>query len=151
MPGDVGKILRLHCTIYPQEYGFDATFAEHVAGPLETFARQRGAGEQIWLAERDGQLVGCIAIVRVSPYEAQLRWFLVDPAVRGRGLGRRLLAEAISFSREHEYESIFLWTVNLLTAAARLYRSFGFTKVEGRPERLWGVDLIEEKYALPLR
>jgi hypothetical protein len=35
-------------------------------------------------------------------------------------------------------------------AAAQLYRAAGFQKVEERPGRLWGVDVIEEKYALDL-
>src|SRR5438093_7578637 len=112
-PGDVEAVVRLHAAIYPQEYGFDATFAEHVRGPLEAFARGSGDREQIWLAERDARLVACIAIVQANPREAQLRWFLVDPSARGQGLGRRLLAEAVEYSRREGYEAIFLWTVHL--------------------------------------
>ena len=149
-PGDVEAVAGLHGMVYAAEYGFDATFAEYVRGPLEAFARGPGRRERIWLAERDGRLAGCVAIVRASDSEAQLRWFLVAPPARGLGLGRRLLAEAVEFSRRQGYASVFLWTVDLLTAAARLYRAAGFTKVEGNPGRRWGVDVVEEKYVLPL-
>ncbi|HET8650081.1 MAG TPA: GNAT family N-acetyltransferase, partial [Gemmatimonadales bacterium] len=77
---------------------------------------------------------------------AQLRWFLVDPSARGRGLGRRLLDTAIEFSRAAGYRRIVLWTVSALEAAARLYRAVGFERTEEQPGQRWGSDVIEEKY-----
>src|SRR5262249_34969485 len=106
--------------------------------------------DNLWIAERADSIVGCIAIVGTSDLVAQLRWFLVDPSARGRGLGKRLLHEAIAFSRLCKYGTVFLWTVSALTTAARLYRSFGFTKVEDQPCRQWGVNVVEEKYVLQL-
>jgi N-acetylglutamate synthase-like GNAT family acetyltransferase len=149
-PGDVGVIIRLHGIVYAHEYGFDHTFEAYVATPLAQFARAPAAGERIWIAERDDQIVGCIAIVRVSTQVAQLRWFLVDPRARGRGLGKRLLHEAIAFGNAGGYRSIILWTVSTLAAAIHLYLEAGFNKVEEKPGRQWGVDLIEEKYELVL-
>jgi N-acetylglutamate synthase-like GNAT family acetyltransferase len=120
-----------------------------VAGPLSEFTRSASARERIWLAERDGQIVGCIAIVASSSKDvAQLRWFLVDPSARGGGLGKKLLNEAMAFCRSCGYKSIVLWTVSALTAAARLYGSVGFRKVEENPCRRWGVEVMEEKYEL---
>jgi predicted N-acetyltransferase YhbS len=66
------------------------------------------------------------------------------------GLGRWLMREAIAFCREQGYRSIILWTVSALTAAAHLYRAFGFRKVAEKPGRRWGVPVVEEKYALTL-
>jgi GNAT superfamily N-acetyltransferase len=88
--------------------------------------------------------------VAASADVAQLRWYLVDPAVRGQGLGRRLLDEAVAFSRGAGYRLVILWTVSALTAAARLYTAAGFRKVEEQPGRAWGVDVVEEKYELQL-
>jgi GNAT superfamily N-acetyltransferase len=144
-PGDLGAIVHLHGTVYAREYGFDPTFEAYVAGPLAEFVRSPPERGRLWVAERDGQLVGCVAIVPAAQ-AAQLRWFLVAPSARGAGLGTRLLAEAVAFCTECGYGSVFLWTVSALTAAARLYRAAGFQKVEERPGRLWGVDVVEEKY-----
>jgi ribosomal protein S18 acetylase RimI-like enzyme len=149
-PGDLGQLIWLHGTIYAQEYGFDPTFEAYVAGPLAEFVRTRTDRDRLWIAERGARIVGCLAMVGVSRQEAQLRWFLVDPAARGLGRGRTLLREAVEFGSSRAYESVFLWTVSALTAAARLYRRFGFEKVEERPGRLWGVDVIEERYVLRL-
>ena len=149
-PGDIGMIVYLHGTIYASDYGFDHTFEAYVASPLAEFARSHSARERLWLAERHGRIVGCIAVVASSPQVAQLRWFLVDPSARGVGIGTRLLDEAVAFCMACHYESVILWTVSALTTAARLYRSVGFRKVEQRSGRQWGVAVLEEKYALPL-
>src|SRR5437867_7870156 len=86
-PGDLGAVVSLHGLVYAREYGFDPTFEAYVAGPLAEFALRGSPRERLWLAERDGRLVGCAAVVAAAPQTAQLRWFLVDPAARGAGLG----------------------------------------------------------------
>ena len=149
-PGVIGKVISLHGTLYEQESGFDVTFEAYVACPLAEFVLRGSPRECLWMAERDGRLLGCVAIVAASEVTAQLRWFLVDPDARGMGLGKRLLDKAIEFSREHGYRNIILWTVSSLTAAAHLYRAAGFHKVEEKPGRMWGVDVVEEKYELLL-
>ncbi|MCK6461306.1 MAG: GNAT family N-acetyltransferase [Planctomycetes bacterium] len=145
-PGDVGEIVRLHGVLYAREHGFDPTFEAYVAEPLARFAISGSPRERLWIAEREGRIVGSIAIVETSPGTAQLRWFLVDPEARGQGLGGRLLDEAIAFSRERSYRTIVLWTVSALAAAARLYVAKGFARTERKPGRLWGADVVEEKY-----
>src|SRR5262245_12471430 len=82
-PGDLGYLIRLHGIVYAQEHGFDPTVEAYVAGPLAEFVRSRSDRDQLWIAERAGRIAGCIAIVGASQKEAQLRWFLVDPSVRG--------------------------------------------------------------------
>jgi GNAT superfamily N-acetyltransferase len=149
-PGDLGTIVQLHGTIYAREYGFDPTFEAYVAGPLSQFVLSASSRERLWIAEKDGQIVGCIAIVAVSETTAQLRWFLVVTSARGTGLGKRLLDEAVSFCKTSGYQSIILWTVSALAVAAHLYQSVGFRQVEKKPGRMWGVDVVEEKYELLL-
>jgi len=150
-PGDIGSMVHMHGVIYAREYGFDHTFEAYVAGPLGDCVRAASPQDRIWIAERAGDIVGCIAIVAASEQLAQLRWFLVDPAARGLGLGKKLIHEAVAFCKEIGYESIILWTVSALTSAAHLYQLAGFNKVEERPGRCWGVDVIEEKYELILK
>jgi GNAT superfamily N-acetyltransferase len=149
-PGDLGAIVQLHGLLYAQEYGFDPTFEAYVAGPMAEFVNAGSPRERLWIAEKDQRIVGCIAIVAASVEVAQLRWFLVDPSARGMGLGRKLLDEAVHFAKECGYHSIILWTVSALTAAAHLYRAVGFRKVEEKPGRTWGVDVVEERYELTI-
>jgi GNAT superfamily N-acetyltransferase len=150
-PGDLGEIVRLHGVVYAKEHGFGPTFEAYVAEPLARFAILGSPRERLWIAERDGRIVGCVAIVAASPEVAQLRWFLVDPSARGHGLGTRLLDATIAFSRDRGYRSIVLWTVSALADAARLYRAKGFALTEEKRGRQWGVDVIEQKYEIALR
>jgi GNAT superfamily N-acetyltransferase len=149
-PGDLGSIVRLHGAVYAQEHGFDPTFEAYVAAPLAEFVLRCSDRDRLWIAEHGGAIAGCIAIERSSDLEAQLRWFLVHPSARGLGLGTRLLREAVLFCKDAGARAIFLWTVSILTAAARLYRSAGFEKVHEHPVKQWGVEVIEEKYVLRL-
>ena len=129
-PGDLGRLLSLHGALYADEWGYDLTFEGYVAGTLGHFAAPLDpSGERLWLAEIDTQLVGCVALVRHSAVVGQLRWLLVAPAARGRGLGRRLVGEVVAFARSAGYRSVFLDTVRELEAAAALYRAAGFALV----------------------
>ncbi len=150
--GDLAAILELHSRLYSLEYGFDTMFEGYVAATLGHFARPSdGTRERLWLAEIDGRLIGCIGLIRHSEDEGQIRWFLVAPELRGRGLGRRLLAEAVYFARDRGYASVFLETVADLTASAHLYRELGFAKKSERSVVLWGILVVEQRYELQLQ
>ena len=150
-PGDVGGIVHLHGVVYAQEYGWDSTFEGYVAEGLARFALSHNPRDDcLWIAEANEEIVGSIGVVGYSAREAQLRWFLVHPARRGRGLGRRLLNEALEFCRERPFGSVFLWTTSDLEAAAHLYQQAGFRKTEEKTHRTWGQTVTEERYDVSL-
>jgi N-acetylglutamate synthase-like GNAT family acetyltransferase len=150
-PGDIGAIVHLHGILYAREHGFNQRFEAYVAGTLSNFALKKSPRERLWIAERDKELVGCIAIVEAAEEIAQLRWFLVDPRARGVGLGSKLIDEAVTFCRNTGYTSVILWTVSALVDASRLYQAAGFRKVEAKPAHSdWGVSVTEEKYELEI-
>ena len=150
-PGDIGHLARLHGILYAKECGYDHTFEAYVAEGLAEFVKSTSPDRnRIWLAERNDQIVGSIAIVGSSKLEAQLRWFLVHPDCRGLGLGRELMNEALSFCREMKYGSVFLWTTSELVAARHLYTSVGFRKTGEKTHEIWGKEVTEERYDLQL-
>jgi GNAT superfamily N-acetyltransferase len=150
-PGDSGRLIELHGLLYSQEYGFDHTFEAYVAKPLSEFILSKSPRGKIWLVDLDGVLMGSVAIVEHSQTEAQLRWFLLHPALRGRGLGNRLVEEAVAFCRECGYERVFLWTVSSLSAAAQIYQKADFHLTEEHTHTIWGCLLTEQRYDLSLR
>jgi GNAT superfamily N-acetyltransferase len=150
-PGDIGYLTYLHGVLYAEECGWDYTFEAYVAGPLAEFAKSRKGRERIWVVEKDGIVAGSVAIVEASKEKAQLRWFLLHPDLRGQGVGRLLIEEAIRFCKENDYSLLFLWTVSALTAAAKLYRSAGFRLAEENTRELWGATVTEQRYDLDLR
>lgn len=151
-PGDLGRVLLLHGELYAREEGFDLTFEGYVARTLGHFATPLDpARERMWLAEEGSQLVGCVAVIRHSDEAAQLRWLLVDPSCRGRGLGRRLVDEVVSFARAAGYRTLFLDTVKELGPAAAVYRAAGFVVIGEGDHPAWGRALTAQRYELRLR
>ena len=151
-PGDMGRVIAMHGVLYAEEYGFDHGFEAYDAETVAEFGQLARLGlDRLWVAELGSRLVGSIAILGRDDGAAQLRWFLVDPEARGRGLGRRLIDEALAFCRAAGYRSVYLCTVTGLDAAARLYVAAGFRKTETKPAALlWGVQLAEERYDLDM-
>lgn len=149
-PGEIGHIIYLHGSLYAQEYGYDINFESYVAKPLSDFVINIREREKIWLLEQDDELLGSMAIVEHGKSEAQLRWLLLHPDIRGLGLGKELVSDAISFCRSCGYSSIFLWTESILIPAAELYKSKGFVLTEEKTHELWGSILTEQRYELKL-
>ncbi len=149
-PGDIGELVRLHGVLYAKEHGYSLSFEAYVAKTLSDYSWPLGERERLWLLEKEGSLLGSIAIVQASPTEAQLRWLLLDPRIRGLGFGGGLVAEAVDFSRACRYETVFLWTEGSLATATALYRKAGFILTQRKPGFIWGAARIEERYELRL-
>ncbi|MBT3285630.1 GNAT family N-acetyltransferase [Candidatus Bathyarchaeota archaeon] len=151
-PGDLGYITYMHGRIYHDEYGFDSTFEPYVARPMSEFSLAGDQSrQQIWVVEMDGKIVGCIAIVDAGGNEAQLRWLLLTKETRGKGLGERLMSEAVDFCREKGYNNVFLWTIDALHAARGLYLKHRFKVTEEKKHVMWGVEVNEQRYDLKLK
>jgi len=150
-PGDIGYIIYRHGVLYAREYGFDETFDLYVGKPLIAFAENFDPEkENLWVVEQGSKIVGCMAIVNTGTAAAQLRWLLVEPQARGRDIGKTLVDKGIAFCRAKGYRSIFLWTIDSLAAAKKVYTKAGFGKTETKTSRVWGQNLMEERWELRL-
>jgi DNA-binding MarR family transcriptional regulator/GNAT superfamily N-acetyltransferase len=150
-PGDMGWIIGRHAELYQQEFGWDASFEIFVAEIAVAFLKSYDAARDCcWIAERHGESVGSVCLVRVSPQIAKLRLLLVEPNARGLGIGSRLLAESLSFARRAGYAKITLWSNDSLHAARRLYERSGFRLAGEEPYRRFGKDLVGQTWECTL-
>jgi GNAT superfamily N-acetyltransferase len=149
-PGDIGLIIAMHGELYAREHGYGLDFEGYVAKTFSAYGWPLGPRERLWLLEKGNMLGGSIAIVKASESAAQLRWLLLAPALRGYGLGRGLVDDALDFCRESGYRSVLLWTEASLVTATRLYRQAGFTLTEWKTGLTWGAERTEERYDLRL-
>jgi N-acetylglutamate synthase-like GNAT family acetyltransferase len=149
--GEMGWVVQRHGALYWQEFQWNEEFEALVAGIvakfMENFDPKR---EQCWIAEREGEPVGCVFLVKESETTARLRLMLVEPEARGLGIGKRLVEECIHFARSAGYRKMVLWTNNVLLAARHIYKKAGFRLVEEDAHRSFGHDLIGETWELEL-
>lgn len=151
-PGDMGWVVARHGALYAQEHGWGGRFEALVADVVAEFLRRFDAKrERCWIAEAHGEPVGSVFVVKKDAATAQLRLLLIEPHVRGRGLGRRLVEECIAFARKRGYRKLMLWTHQNLTAARALYAKLGFRLVKREPHRHFGVPVVGEYWELDVR
>ena len=152
-PGDMGWVVQRHGELYHAEYGWDERFEAMVARTTADFIDHLDpARERCWIAEREGERVGCIFVVRHPERDgvARLRLFLIEPHARGLGLGRRLVQEVTRFARAAGYHTITLATQSTLLAARHLYREEGYRLVREEGHDRFGVPLTAETWELTL-
>lgn len=150
--GDIGWVVHRHGALYAREYGWDERFEALVARIAADFIDNLDpTRERCWIAERDGEILGSVFLVRgEAPGQARLRLLLIEPAARGLGLGKRLVGECVAFARTAGYAEISLWTQSILTAARALYAQAGFELIESRPDDSLAPGLVSETWRLRL-
>ena len=148
--GDLGWIITRHAEIYALEYGFTEEFETYVLLGLAEYLEKSRSGSKVWIAECGGAAAGSVGIVELAEDRAQLRWLIVEPHVRGLGVGKKLVEQAVSFCRERNYTQVLLWTLQDLHAARALYKSFGFNLVEEKRGMMGGQPIIEECWTITL-
>jgi DNA-binding MarR family transcriptional regulator/N-acetylglutamate synthase-like GNAT family acetyltransferase len=152
IPGDIGWIVHRQAVLSAREYDWDQTYEALVAEILSGFVKNYDKRcERAWIAERDGQIIGSVFLMKKNDEVAKLRLLYVEPAARGLGLGRRLVDDCIRFARAKRYKTLTLWTNDCLVSARKIYQAAGFQLVNEEPHHSFGKDLVGQTWDLTLR
>jgi ribosomal protein S18 acetylase RimI-like enzyme len=146
-PEDVAAIAELTVAVY-----VDGGLASpDYASELADVAGRAAHADLLVVRDPGGRVLGSVALVlqgdfgnvTASDDEAAFRMLVVDPAAQGRGIGELLVVTCLDRARAAGKRRMVLSTDPLMTAAHRLYRRLGFTRL---PERDWspvpGTDLL---------
>ena len=150
-PGCIGRIVEMHANYYAKTVGFGAPFEAKVAAELAEFIRHYvPERDGLWLADDGDTVHGSIVIDGAHSEEsgAHLRWFITSDAVRGTGMGSRLLGAAMDFCRASDYRRVYLWTFDELHVARHLYEKHGFTLTRTQRGSQWGKEVNEQLFTL---
>jgi GNAT superfamily N-acetyltransferase len=153
VPGAIGRIVELHARYYHEHWGFGLYFECKVATELSEFlCRLKEGRDGFWIAMINGNIAGSIAVdgIKGSTKGAHLRWFIVAPEHHRKGIGGRLLGEAVEFCKKRNYPRIHLWTFEGLHPARHLYEKLGFKLCEEHEGTQWGKAVTEQMFELRL-
>jgi len=114
-----------------REYGLkpdpDGTDAD-LGDVEESYIRAGGAFEVV--QGPDGRVVGTVGLWPMNRRQAELRKMYLVPALRGRGLGKRLLERMLQKARQLGFQEVWLETNSVLKEAIGLYQKYGFVPTE---------------------
>ena len=149
VPGDIGYIIYLHGLLYSREYNHGILFETYVAKGLHEFYKNYDpVKDRVWICEHCNKIIGFLLLMHRKNNSAQLRYFLIKPEYRGIGLGKKLMELYIEFFNRCHYRSSYLWTTHELSAAASLYKRYGFKLTEEKESIAFGKPLREQRYDL---
>lgn len=150
---DVAYVIDRQLSLYESERQFTTEIwkkylTQGVLSLIEKFDSDRDC---MLILECDKSPSGCVAITHTEDGAAQLRYFFMEPELRGLGMGSALLNAALDFCRDRKYSHVFLWTVSAQESARALYGKAGFRITETSENESWGVPVLEERWDLDLR
>jgi GNAT superfamily N-acetyltransferase len=122
---DARALIRAHISAHSTAHDPASTAALVAALP----APYELPGGGLWVAYDDGEAVGCVALHALGPTIGEVKRMYVEPARRGHGAGRALLARVIEEARQRDYDTLRLGTLATMHPAQALYRSAGFREI----------------------
>lgn len=149
---DIAYVIDRQLSLYESERQFTTEIWKNylTQGVIALVERFDPEKDCMLILECDGNASGCIAITHTENRVAQLRYFFLEPELRGLGAGTKLLNAALEFCRQKNYSRVFLWTVSAQESARILYKNAGFAITETSENENWGTPVVEERWDLDL-
>ena len=148
---DIEYVISRHKTLYYAERHLNGTFSSYVDKIVYSFVEHfNPQTDCLNILECNGVPAGSIAIAKVDDETAQLRFFMLEPEMRQRDFGNKLMDMALQFCRDKRYKKVFLLTITAQIIARYVYETHGFYKVSSNDKSEWGEGVVEERWELDL-
>lgn len=114
-----------------REYGLepDLNGTDRDIADIEAHYIKRGGVFEL-IEDAEGNLLGTVGLYPISAETVELRKMYFSKKLRGRGIGKKMLARMIEKARAAGFKKIYLETASVLKEAVRLYEKFGFHPTE---------------------
>ena len=135
-PGEPSLVVHFYYKLFEEQFDFLPSTEQYFLHAM-TELFENPDGNELWVAEENGDIVGSISIVDKGDGTAQLRLFGTHPSTQGKGVGKALMQTAMNFCKEKGYHHIYLWTIDICKAALHIYEKFGFKCTDTKPNDTW--------------
>lgn len=158
-PGAVGDIIALHARFYAEQWGFGPAFEAYVARDMQSLLSEFTEGRDLMLfAYENGRAVGSACLDGrphpdagtdtrgLSRVSGRVRFIILDPAFAGKGMGKRLVGDMVTWADRVGYQHLWLTTFEGLHAARHLYEANDFTLTDAYPGETYGIQMTEQRF-----
>ena len=130
-PGDIEACARLLNILFSQEHEFTPDLKKQEAG-LAMIIGNPSAGT-IFVCEEEGNIIGMVSALNlvstaIGKKVLMLEDMIVDPALRGQGIGAKLIEHVCRWAREEGYGRATLLTDGDNIPAQHFYEAHGFVR-----------------------
>jgi putative acetyltransferase len=126
-PGDEKDVFRIVKDVL-SEYGLAANPDETDADLRDIRQSYIAAGGAFRILESGGRIAGSYGLHATTPASCELRKMYLLPGLRGRGLGRKMMDDALLVAKAMGFKEMTLETNSRLKEAITLYKSYGFSQ-----------------------
>lgn len=123
---DAAMLMRAYAQELPIKLDFQGFDAELTELP-QMYAHPTGG---LWLVYANSIPVACVGIRFFDEGVGELKRMYIQPAFRGKGIGKNLVDRSLSLAMQLGYTQVLLDTLDTMTPAIRCYEAAGFQRID---------------------
>ncbi|HSP11720.1 MAG TPA: GNAT family N-acetyltransferase [Salegentibacter sp.] len=100
---------------------------EEVLGKPEKYIIEPGGN--IFFVKEEGQIIGCVALMKLDEGVFELTKMAVTPEYQGKKIGQELMEHTIGFAKGQDWDHLIIYSNRKLENAIYIYKKYGFREI----------------------